>query len=98
MNRDQAEFEKELSELLHKVVNLDGEFVLDGRYMRWGRIEKQVRDIHKKYIAAEKERSKGLVEALEYSGKVICDEFCSRSHHAFCERATEALKKYQENV
>ena len=63
--RDEQEFEKELSELLHKVINLDGEFVLDGRYMKWGRIEKQIRELHRKHVAAERARSAVLVKGID---------------------------------
>lgn len=32
-------------------------------------------------------------EALEFSQKTICDEFCGLGHHPFCKRTTEALEK-----
>ena len=32
-------------------------------------------------------------EALEFCVEVIHDEFCGKEHHAFCERARQALEE-----
>ena len=70
------EAKKEVSEILRKVIHAEEVYYLDGKYVRWGRVEKDLHAVLERLLtqrALDGARFCPACHALLEEGSVYCD-------------------------